>query len=102
MNFVGGKLKLKSKVATPSSTIAPIDKESYLEKRKREQTPDPTVTYDKKGHIKEMKPITEEESKAGEKIIILDFKTDYQKRIEAHKLQRTKDQIEKKVKLTHR
>jgi hypothetical protein len=104
MSFVGGKLRLKSKDPTTQTTTAtkPTFGASFLDKRKREATPDPVVKVDKKGNPKEIKPLKEEEVKKEEKLIHLDLKTDYEKRIALHKEQRLKDKVEKKLKTTHR
>lgn len=104
MSFVGGKLKLKSKTSTtkPTPVVSSGITGTVLEKRRREQTPDPVIKYDKKGNPKEIKPLREEEVKKEEKLIQLDFKTDYEKKVALHREQILKDQVEKKLKTTHR
>lgn len=104
MSFTGGKLKLKGN-KTVSDVVKQIPgvKPEVNDKRKREDSPP------KKEETKSDKPVTkvatlpaEVEEKLQKKRIIVDFKTDYEKKIALQKQHILKDQIEKKLKSTHR
>lgn len=97
MSFTGGKLKLKGNKTSDEIVKKIAGEKSVNEKRKREQTPDPQKDQKNVPKVPE-----EEEMKKDLTKVIVDYKTDYEKKIILQKQQLLKNKIEKKLLTTHR